>query len=209
MKKKLLLGILVMALGASLGCSVDKKEETSQTGEVTNDTEESVEGKTIWEKVEEEKPLFVDGFSTIDIYGNTVTKDIFADYDLTLVNLFATWCGPCVSEMPHLAQLQKDMKDQGVNIVAVVMDAGVDCQVDADVAEAARELAEASEAEFTFMIPDSTLLNGYLYNVTSVPESLLVDKDGNVVGESYIGARDYDAWKEIIETALAGMQEAE
>ena len=39
----------------------------------------------------------------------TVTQDIFADYDLTMVNVWATWCGYCVEEMPELAKL-KDME---------------------------------------------------------------------------------------------------
>ncbi len=210
MKKWMLLGTLLVVVGMSLGCSVDKTAEGSDesaTVESVDDTESGV--SNIWEKVEENTPVFVDGFATVDIYGSPVTKDIFAEYDLTLVNLFATWCGPCVAEMPELAQIQKDMHDKGVNVVAVVMDSGTCDKINEEIVETAKALAEASGVEFTFMIPDATNLNGYLYNVTAVPESFFIDKDGKRTGESYVGARDYDAWMEVIESELAKVREAE
>ena len=47
-------------------------------------------------------------FSTYDMQLQPVTEEIFAPYDLTMVNIWATWCGYCVREMPELAKL-KDM----------------------------------------------------------------------------------------------------
>lgn len=147
-------------------------------------------------------------FTTQDIYGETVTQEIFADYDLTLVNLFATWCGPCISEMPELSRLHKDMQEQGVNIVAVVLDASYFGEVDPTIVSTAQQLDELIDAGFTFMIPDETNLNGRLDSVSAVPESFFVDSEGNMVGEPYVGARDYNAWKSIIETELANLKGA-
>ena len=217
-KKWLLLGLTLALLVATTGCGKENakddiekevKEEivssdNNQTTASDEDTSASESSKNT--QVSENN---IGQFTTQDIYGETVTQDIFADYDLTLVNLFATWCGPCISEMPELSQLQKDMRDQGVNIVAVVLDASYFGVVDESAVATAQELAELVDAEFTFMIPDETNLNGRLDSVSAVPESFFVDSNGNIVGESYVGARDYDTWKGIIETELANLQGAE
>ena len=184
--KKMLVAVLTVSLLLSMaGCG--KQNETGSNDNAYN----------------EETANNIGSFETQDIYGETVTQDIFAEYDLTLVNLFATWCGPCIQEMPELAQLQKDMRDKGVNIVAVVLDGVSNGQVDQNAVDTTKELADLIEAEFTFMIPDETNLNGRLDGVTAVPESFFVDKNGNMVGEPYVGARSYDEWKAIIEDELA------
>ena len=66
----------------------------------------------------------VGAFSTTDVVGKTYTQDVFADYDLTLVNVFTTWCSPCVEEIPVLEKLRQEYADKGIKlgIVAVVYD---------------------------------------------------------------------------------------
>ena len=50
------------------------------------------------------------------------TEKVFSDYDLTLVNIFTTWCSPCVNEIPELEKLYEEMKEKGVGVVGVVLD---------------------------------------------------------------------------------------
>lgn len=61
-------------------------------------------------------------FSTQDVKGNTYTKEMFKDYDLTLVNVYTTWCTPSVQEIPELDELYKQMKEKGVNGIGVMPD---------------------------------------------------------------------------------------
>ncbi|MBE5937729.1 MAG: TlpA family protein disulfide reductase [Lachnospiraceae bacterium] len=204
--KKIMVGLLISTMVLAVGCgNQEKTDEKKYSESNTTDTlEESSESQDAQDAIDTQdttdaSKTNIGQFSTTDIFGETVTQDIFAEYDLTLVNLFATWCGPCVQEMPELAQLQKDMRDKGVNVVAVVLDAAVNGVVDENAVDAAKEIVEMAEAEFTFMIPDATNLNGRLDDVTAVPESFFVDKEGNIVGEPYVGARSYDDWKAIIE----------
>ena len=58
-----------------------------------------------------------------DIAGSEYTQEMFADYDLTMVNVFTTWCTPCINEIPDLEKLKNNMADQGVNVVGIVLDA--------------------------------------------------------------------------------------
>lgn len=144
-------------------------------------------------------------FSMEDIEGETYTQEMFADYNLTMINVFTTWCTPCINEIPDLEILRNDMADQGVNIVGIVLDAmdGLG-DVDETAVEKAKILAEQTGVTYPFLIPDENSLNGRLSGIQAVPETFFVDKDGNIVGETYSGSRSYEEWKNIVEEILEG-----
>lgn len=150
----------------------------------------------------------VGNFSTTDIYGNPVDQDIFKEYDLTLVNLFTTWCSPCVKELPELEKLRNDLGEAyNINVVGVVMDT-VDENYNAieETAEKAKLLAEKTGLTFPVLIPESTAMNGRLIGVDSFPETFFVDKNGNIVGESYLGSGSYEDWKQVVEKELQNLE---
>lgn len=60
-------------------------------------------------------------FSTTDMDGKNVTNDIFKDYDLTVVNFWATYCNPCIDELPELAEWKKELPDN-VNLIGLLVD---------------------------------------------------------------------------------------
>ena len=68
------------------------------------------------------------------------------------------------------------------------------------VVEQAKLLAERTEAAYPFLIPDESNLNGRLMGIDAVPETFFVDKDGNIIGETYTGSRSLEDWKAIIKT---------
>lgn len=142
-------------------------------------------------------------FSMEDIEGESYTQEMFADYDLTMINVFATWCTPCINEIPDLEQLRNDMADQGVNVVGIVLDA-VDYSggTDDSAIENAKILAEQTGAAYPFLVPDQGLLNGRLAGIAAVPETFFVDKEGNLVGETYTGSRSLEEWKSVVEETL-------
>ena len=61
-------------------------------------------------------------FKTYDIDGNVVTQDIFKDFDLTMINIWGTYCSPCIREMPDLGEIHDEYKDRKVNVVGIVID---------------------------------------------------------------------------------------
>ena len=143
-----------------------------------------------------------------DINGETFTQEMFADYDLTMVNVFTTWCTPCVNEIPDLQKLREEMQDQGVNVVGIVLDA-MDASggTDEETVEKAKVLADLTGVSYPFLIPDQSYLNGRLVGINAVPETFFVDKEGNMVGETYSGSRSLEEWKSIVETELKGAAE--
>lgn len=145
-------------------------------------------------------------FSVQDINGETYTQEMFADYDLTMVNIFATWCSPCVGEIPDLQKLWEEMEGKGVGVVGIVLDAiDVDGNVSEDTIETAKVLAEYTGAKYPFLIPDKGGLNGRVSEVSAVPETFFVDSEGKIVGETYTGSRSLEEWKQIVETELKGV----
>ena len=159
----------------------DQPQETSNAGDSTN----------------------VGKFETKGVDGKDYTEKVFSDYDLTLVNVFTTWCSPCVNEIPELEKLYEEMKEKGVGVVGVVLDTvGDDAKQNEDTVKKAGVLQEKTKASYPFLIPDSTMMNGRLNGVSAFPETFFVDKEGNIVGETYSGRHTLDEWKKIVEKEL-------
>ena len=159
----------------------DQPQETSNAGDSTN----------------------VGKFETKGVDGKDYTEKVFSDYDLTLVNVFTTWCSPCVNEIPELEKLYEEMKKKGVGVVGVVLDTvGDDAKQNEDTVKKAGVLQEKTKASYPFLVPDSTMMNGRLNGISAFPETFFVDKEGNIVGETYSGSHSLDEWKEIVEKEL-------
>lgn len=143
---------------------------------------------------------------TKDIDGKEFSGKDFSDYDLTMVNVFATWCSPCVQEIPDLAEIQKEMKDKGVNIVGVVTDTVDQTGENREALEKAKLIRERSKAEYPFLLPDQSNFNGRLSGIQAFPETFFVDKKGQIVGETYSGSRNKKDWTAIIEKELSALK---
>ena len=142
-------------------------------------------------------------FTSTDATGVTVDQAIFSDYSLTLVNIWATFCSPCIGEMPDLAQLNEDYADQGFQVVGIVADVQ---EGDEAGLATALSIVEQTNANYLHILASESLGEAKLNSVQYVPETIFVDAQGNQVGESYVGAKDYDDWSEIIETLLAEVE---
>ena len=143
---------------------------------------------------------------TKDINGNEFTGKDFEKYDLTMVNVFATWCTACIQEIPDLAKLHKELEGKNVNIVGIVTDTVDDMGENAEAIEKSKIIQEKTGAEYSFLMPDESNFKGRLNGIQALPETFFVDKDGNIVGDTYSGAKDINGWKETIEKELANLK---
>lgn len=147
-------------------------------------------------------------FTMQDINGQTWTQEMFQDYEVTMVNIFTTWCSPCVAEIPELEELRRTMADQGVNVVDVVMDIlDENGEINQESLEKAKLLAERTGIQYPFLIPDAAYMNGRLTGIEAFPETFFVDKNGNIVGETYSGSGSLKEWKAVVEKELANLKE--
>lgn len=194
--KKLLTSIFAMTLVAGLAAcggnpTVDSTNPTAAV-QTAPDGEAELE------------PTSLGDFSAQDFQGNPVTKEIFSDYDLTMVNLWATTCSYCVQEMPALEELRGELQSEGkrFNIISICMDVGNTDEIDETNLAAAREIIEETGVTYLSLIPDRVLLEGRLNGIQAFPESFFVDRDGNVVSEPYVGALTKNHWRVTIQNEL-------
>lgn len=134
-------------------------------------------------------------FETLSLEGETVTgDDLFSGHKVTMVNIWATWCGPCVAEMPQLEQLNTAFAQKDCQIIGLCVDAVND--------EAKAEaLAILEEAGVTY--PNIILSPEMKWaNVNVFPTSFFIAEDGTILTESVEGAW-INSYSEVLDQALA------
>ena len=155
-------------------------------------------GTTKQETSENGFPVNMPEFSTTDMDGNKVTNDTFADYDLTVVNFWATYCNPCIDELPELAEWKKELPDN-VNLIGLLVD--VD-EKDSDQYKLAEKIISQTGADYQHLIATEEF-DDMISNLVGVPTTFFVDSTGKIIGEPFAGA-DVDAYKQTVEDYLNG-----
>jgi len=121
-------------------------------------------------------------FHAVDVAtGDTVSLERY-EGDVILLNIWATWCTPCVTEMPSIQRLYDELAPDGLKVVAI----SVDGEDTGDVR------AWTQERGLTFdILHDRTGKIERDYQTTGVPESFVIDREGVIV-KKVIGAAQWD-----------------
>ncbi len=136
-------------------------------------------------------------FTTIDLKGQEITNDIFSKKKLTVVNVWGTFCSPCIEEMPELEAWSKEMPDD-VQIIGIVGD--IDGQEDAEHLELAKLIVDKAGVSFTNLIANDDFKD-MMGGIIGFPTTFLVDQNGSIVGDPIVGA-DMSAYKSEVEEYL-------
>lgn len=128
------------------------------------------------------------GFKGKDLDGNDVDDSLFAKNKVTVVNFWFSGCKPCVEELSKLNELNDTIKKMGGEVVGINTDTLDDNQ---DGIKEAKEILKAKGASYKNLTFDSDSTVGkYAGNIMAFPTTVLVDKDGNIVGEPFMGGID-------------------
>lgn len=104
----------------------------------------------------------------------TLAGDTVALSDLqgkvVLLNLWATWCGPCRAETPYLQSVFEDHRDDGLEIVGISMDTR-------DAADDVAMFVDEYDVTYT-ILHDGRMLGMELYQVLGLPATFLIDREG-------------------------------
>lgn len=129
-----------------------------------------------------------------DMNGNVVTSDIFKDYDITAVNMWTTWCSPCVEEMPELAKLYRELP-ANANFISVCMDGEEEH-------EKAKRILDKADAGFMTISGNDKLREGTFADVVSFPTTIFINREGKVVGDPFMSSGNKETYRALIEEKL-------
>ncbi len=138
-------------------------------------------------------------FEATDMEGNAVSSGIFADSQITMVNVWATYCNPCLNEMPSLGELAQEYDAGEFRLIGIISD--VPENADQEILDLAKDLIEQTGASYTHLPINESLYHALLEDVTAVPTTFFFDENGMLL-ETVVGAMDKSSWKEKIDGLL-------
>jgi peroxiredoxin len=130
-------------------------------------------------------------FAARDMQGRPVSLEQLRG-QVVLLNIWATWCGPCREEMPSLQRLHERLGPRGLRVVAVSVDgASATERAAGDPRRLVGDFAREMGLDFTLWLDPSGQVQR-TYRTTGVPESFVIDRQGTIV-KKVIGATEWDS----------------
>ena len=153
-----------------VGC---KKKEAKPVVATTQEMRDSIANAPEVEMIKD--------FTMTSVDGKKVSlKDEVAKHEITIVDFWASWCGPCMHEVPNLVSLYNKYKDTGLGIVGISLDEDEDSW---------KSAIEENKMSWTQLSDLQGWNNAAarLYGVESIPHILVVNKKGEIIAEDLRG----------------------
>lgn len=199
MKKTVLTALMGLLL---CGCGAKEEMVGEDLSSQIYDTVEVVEETVVEESAEKEKYYL--SFAAKSVDGEDVTSDILANSKLTMINVWGTFCNPCLEEMPDLGEIAASFDSSEFQMVGIVSDV-TDKSKQEDI-DYAKELIEETQANYLHLLNGESLTQNLLAGVSAVPTTFFVKQDGEVLGYM-IGAMDRSSWEALIYELLEEVEE--
>ena len=137
-------------------------------------------------------------FETTDLDGNPVrSEDIFKDHEVTMINLWGTWCHNCIDEMTELGEMAERLAEKNVSVVGICQDAD-------DEFDQCLEILKEHNVTYLNLMPFDDLDEIFGWN-GSLPTSYFFDSNGTLMCPGFRGApQTMDPYEEIINGLLSG-----
>ena len=171
----------------------EQKETGSAEGLTETDEKTDAEGETTSVKI---------AFSGQDLEGNTVSSEIFSSSKLTMINVWATYCNPCLREMPELGELAADYSPEEFQIIGIISD--VEEGSEEKMKDYAADLVAKTGADYTHLLLNESLYFSLLTEVSAVPTTFFFDSEGNLLN-TIVGSMDKASWEEEINALLENL----
>ena len=128
---------------------------------------------------------------------------VFSKSKLTMVNVWATFCQPCIQELPDLEELNNEWKSQGIQIAGLLSDVTYgDGTYDQTNWDLGKSIIKEKGVTYTNIMCDVTSFQDKI-SVDAVPTTFFVDQNGKMVGKVQIGSVSKEEYKALAEEALA------
>ncbi len=188
--------VLISVILAS--CTARKSEESDYTGSIASSA--SVQTDAPENKSGITSP---NSFTAVTLDGGEYTADDFLEADVTVINIWSTTCGPCIREMPEIAEYEKTLPDN-IKLITWCLDGAYD-------SEYTKELLSSLGYEGITLIGGDGDLEKMYFDIMYTPTTLFVDSDGNIVGEALIGSPEKlaETYTELINKTLKALGKEE
>ena len=152
------------------------------------------------EESETEVEPYILNFTATTVDGEELTSSCFSNSKLTMINVWATYCNPCLSEMPDLGEIAADYDSAEFQIIGVVSDVaeGSNEETIANV----KDLITQTNANYPHLLLSESLYMNLVGAVDSVPTTFFVNQKGEMLGY-VLGAQSKETWEGIINELLA------
>ena len=166
----------------------------AQAPAVTEEAQDTAatEAPAATQEASEEAATFSE-FSLTTLTGDTLDQSVFSDNKLIMVNYWATWCGPCVGEIPDLVTISEEYADNGFAIIGVLTG-------DDDV-DGAKQFIADKGVSYPVVLTEGPFLS-YAESIYAIPTTLFFDSNGDMVGSTVVGAKSHDDWTSLIDLLL-------
>lgn len=152
------------------------------------------------EQIEENtETLASAAFEASAIDGTSVSEEIFSESKITMVNVWATYCNPCLSEMPGLGELSGSYDSADFQLIGIISD--VPEGTGENALNTASDLIEQTGAGYPHLLLNESLYTALLTDVSAVPTTFFISQDGAIL-DTVIGAMEKSAWEDKINALL-------
>ncbi|WP_304507727.1 TlpA family protein disulfide reductase [Anaerotignum sp.] len=159
---------------------------------------------TVQAQVAEDKEHL--NFMSTTLKGDPITSTVFYDYDLTVINFWASYCYPDINELTTLQTFYEQLKQKytNINFVQVVIDTP---------GEEAEKVVEQAYQEagvtFTTIVPDQNMASWIIDNLNGLPTTIFVDNTGKPFSTKIEGVQDLDYYMETTQSMLEKIKTGE
>lgn len=146
-------------------------------------------------------------FAQEDCRGNMIELEEYVkDYKVLLLDFWATWCGPCIEELPNVLAVFEEYKDQGFGVLGISLDLAPDPENPAEFQKSAEQVrAFMDEMEMDWPTTyDGLYWNNAvsrIYRVSGIPATFLLDSEGKIRYKNVRGEALGEAVKAMLEEA--------
>ncbi len=203
MKKNKLLMIVVITVLLLMLSACGSKEPVNEENTENEEIEELVMPESLGTTTD------LNSFVTIDLYGNQVDNEVFSSYDYTIIDVWGTYCKPCIEAMPEMKKVYDEYKDKGINVMGMVVDVqNADRSPQMEAIKNARIIVEKQNADFTHLLIPKNLLYSFMTDIQFIPTQFLVDSQGNIVSDYYAGGKNYEQWCKVLDKKIEDKKQA-
>ena len=139
-------------------------------------------------------------FEGLDLDGNPVTSELFKENSVTVVNFWFSACAPCIAELSELNALNEELKLKGGAVIGINADTiGGD---ESMIMEARNILEKKGAAYQNVYFPVESEAGKLTYSITAFPTTMVVDRNGNIVGEAILGGINNETQMKVLQDLI-------